>query len=99
MYKRQVRTYHPPGGIGVRVDSGLYSGYSVLPHYDSLISKLVVHATSRNECLMRLNRALEEYVINGIETTIPLHQEIIKNRDFVNGDYNIHWLENFVETR
>ena len=95
----KVNTYHPPGGIGVRVDSGLYSGYSVLPHYDSLISKLVVHATSRNECLMRLNRALEEYVINGIETTIPLHQEIIKNRDFVNGDYNIHWLENFVETR
>tara|TARA_Y100001934_G_scaffold137892_1_gene166420 strand:+ start:7080 stop:8420 length:1341 start_codon:yes stop_codon:yes gene_type:complete len=95
----KVSTYHPPGGIGVRVDSGLYSGYSVLPHYDSLISKLVVHATSRNECLMRLNRALEEYVINGIETTIPLHQEIIKNRDFVNGDYNIHWLENFVESR
>tara|TARA_Y100001960_G_scaffold154744_1_gene163173 strand:+ start:751 stop:2091 length:1341 start_codon:yes stop_codon:yes gene_type:complete len=95
----KVSTYHPPGGIGVRVDSGLYSGYSVLPHYDSLISKLVVHATSRNECLMRLNRALEEYVINGIETTIPLHQEIIKNRDFINGDYNIHWLENFVETR
>jgi len=93
----EINTYHPPGGIGVRVDSGLYAGYTVLPHYDSLISKLVVHGSSRNECLMRLHRALEEYVITGIETTIPLHQDIIKHPDFVNGDYNIHWLENFVE--
>ncbi|MEE2655623.1 MAG: acetyl-CoA carboxylase biotin carboxylase subunit [Pseudomonadota bacterium] len=95
----EISTYHPPGGIGVRVDSGLYAGYTVLPHYDSLISKLVVHGSSRNECLMRLHRALEEYVITGIETTIPLHQDIIKHPDFVNGDYNIHWLENFVESR
>ena len=93
----EINTYHPPGGIGVRVDSGLYAGYTVLPHYDSLISKLIVHGSSRNECLMRLHRALEEYVITGIETTIPLHQDIIKHPDFVNGDYNIHWLENFVE--
>ena len=95
----EISTYHPPGGIGVRVDSGLYAGYTVLPHYDSLISKLVVHGSSRNECLMRLHRALEEYVITGIETTIPLHQDIIKHPDFVNGDYNIHWLENFVASR
>ena len=95
----EVHTYHTPGGLGVRVDSALYAGYSVLPHYDSLISKLIVYGASRNECLMRLNRALEEYVITGIETTIPLHQDIIKDPDFVNGDYNIHWLEKFVEAR
>jgi acetyl-CoA carboxylase, biotin carboxylase subunit len=94
-----VHTYHTPGGLGVRVDSALYAGYSVLPHYDSLISKLIVYGASRNECLMRLHRALEEYVITGIETTIPLHQDIIKDPDFVNGDYNIHWLEKFVEAR
>jgi acetyl-CoA carboxylase, biotin carboxylase subunit len=95
----EVHTYHTPGGLGVRVDSALYAGYTVLPHYDSLISKLIVYGASRNECLMRLHRALEEYVITGIETTIPLHQDIIKNPDFVNGDYNIHWLEKFVEAR
>jgi len=94
-----VHTYHTPGGLGVRVDSALYAGYAVLPHYDSLISKLVVYGASRNECLMRLHRALEEYVITGIDTTIPLHQDIIKDSDFVNGDYNIHWLEKFVEAR
>jgi len=95
----EVHTYHTPGGLGVRVDSALYAGYTVLPHYDSLISKLIVYGASRNECLMRLHRALEEYVITGIETTIPLHQDIIKDPDFVNGDYNIHWLEKFVEAR
>jgi acetyl-CoA carboxylase biotin carboxylase subunit len=92
----RVTDYHPPGGLGVRVDSALYSGYTVQPHYDSLVSKLVVHGTSRNECLMRLRRALEEYVIGGIATTIPLHQRIIEQADFVNGDYDIHWLERMV---
>ncbi|MEE8517211.1 MAG: acetyl-CoA carboxylase biotin carboxylase subunit [Alphaproteobacteria bacterium] len=91
-----IRDYHPPGGLGVRVDSALYSGYRVPAHYDSLIAKLVVHGTNRNECLMRLGRTLEEFVIDGIETTIPLHQRLIATPDFINGDYDIHWLENFV---
>ena len=95
----KVHRYHTPGGPGIRVDSALYAGYSVPPHYDSLVSKLVVYGSSRNECLMRLHRALEEYVITGIETSIPLHQAIIKNPDFINGDYTIHWLEKFVEAR
>ncbi len=92
----RVTDYHTPGGLGVRVDSALYSGYVVPPYYDSLISKLIVHGATRNECLMRLRRALEEYVIEGITTTIPLHQELVENTDFVNGAYNIHWLEEFI---
>ncbi|MFN4284204.1 MAG: acetyl-CoA carboxylase biotin carboxylase subunit [Alphaproteobacteria bacterium] len=92
----KVRDYHPPGGLGVRVDSALYAGYTVPPYYDSLISKLIVHGTSRNECLMRLRRALEEYVIAGVDTTIPLHRKLVTAQDFVNGDYDIHWLERFV---
>ena len=92
----KITDYHPPGGLGVRVDSALYSGYRVPPYYDSLISKLIVHGANRNECLMRLRRALEEYVIGGIETTIPLHLELIANNDFMNGDYDIHWLEKFI---
>ncbi len=93
----RISDYHPPGGLGVRVDSALYSGYAVPPHYDSLISKLIVHGSTRNECLMRLRRALEEYVIGGLETTIPLHQELVTNGDFVNGSYDIHWLESFID--
>ena len=92
----RITDYHPPGGLGVRVDSALYSGYVVQPHYDSLVSKLIVHGNSRNECLMRLRRALEEYAIGGIDTTIALHQKVIGATDFVNGDYDIHWLEKFV---
>ena len=92
----KVTDYHPPGGLGVRIDSALYSGYTVQPHYDSLISKLIVHGTTRNECLMRLRRALEEYVIGGIETTISLHHSIVTDPIFINGDYDIHWLEKFV---
>ena len=91
-----IGLYHAPGGLGVRVDSGLYSGYSVPPHYDSMIAKLIVHGANRNECLMRLRRALGEYVIDGIDTVIPLHQRLINEPDFVNGDYDIHWLEKFV---
>lgn len=91
-----VTDYHPPGGLSVRVDSGLYAGYTIPPYYDSLIAKLIVHGRDRNECLMRLRRSLEEYVIGGIETTIPLHAQIIENSDFINGDYDIHWLERFV---
>jgi acetyl-CoA carboxylase, biotin carboxylase subunit len=93
----RITDYHAPGGFGVRIDSALYQGYSVPPQYDSLISKLVVHGTSRNECLMRLRRALEEYVIGGIDTTIPLHQRLVSEPDFIDGNYDIHWLEKFVE--
>ncbi len=92
----KVTDYHAPGGLGVRVDSALYSGYAVPPHYDSLVSKLIVHADSREDCIMRLRRALDEYVIGGIETTIPLHQRLLLEQDFRNGDYDIHWLESFL---
>jgi acetyl-CoA carboxylase biotin carboxylase subunit len=92
-----ITEYHAPGGPGVRVDSGLFSGYRVPSHYDSLVSKLIVHGATRNECLMRLRRALEEYVIGGIETTIPLHRRLIQSPDFLNGDYDIHWLERLME--
>mgnify|MGYP003624249600 FL=1 len=93
----KVNEYHAPGGLGVRVDSGLYSGYSVPPHYDSMIAKLIVHGRNRGECLMRLRRALTEFVIDGIKTTVPLHQELILNDDFINGDYDIHWLEEYLK--
>ena len=80
----------------VRVDSGLYAGYRVPPYYDSLVAKLIVHGQTRNECLMRLRRALEDFVVAGVNTTIPLHQRLIGESDFINGDYDIHWLERFV---
>ena len=92
----RITDYHPPGGMSVRVDSGLYAGYEIPPHYDSLVAKLVVHGSNRNECLMRLRHSLAEFVIGGIQTTIPLHAKIIENQDFINGDYDIHWLERFV---
>ncbi len=92
----RVTDYHAPGGLGVRVDSALYSGYRVPPTYDSLIAKLIVHGTSRNECLMRLRRALEEFVIGGIDTTIPLHRRLIAAPGFIDGAYDIRWLEKFV---
>jgi acetyl-CoA carboxylase, biotin carboxylase subunit len=92
----RVDGYHAPGGLGVRVDSGLYSGYRIPPHYDSMIAKLIVYGNSRNEALMRLKRALGEYVIEGVKTTLPLHNRLVQDADFVNGDYDIHWLEKFV---
>jgi acetyl-CoA carboxylase biotin carboxylase subunit len=92
----QIGTFHPPGGLGVRVDSGLYSGYKVPPNYDSMIAKLIVSGNTRNECLMRLRRALGEFVIEGIKTTIPLHNRLVRDEDFIAGDYDIHWLEKFV---
>src|SRR5882724_9408675 len=91
----KVTDYHAPGGLGVRVDSALYAGYTVPPYYDSLIAKLVVHGTSRNECLMRLRRALEEFVVGGIDTNIALHRRLIGAADFINGAYDIRWLEKF----
>ncbi len=92
----RITDYHAPGGLGVRVDSALYQGYAVPPYYDSLISKLIIHGRSRNECLMRLHRALEEYVIAGIETNIPLHRRLIGAAEFIDGAYDIHWLERLV---
>jgi acetyl-CoA carboxylase biotin carboxylase subunit len=93
----RVTDYHAPGGLGVRVDSGLYAGYVIPPYYDSLIAKLIVHGQNRNDCLMRLRRALEEFVIEGVETSIALHQKLVGETDFINGNYDIHWLEKFVE--
>jgi len=92
-----VSRYHAPGGLGVRVDSALYQGYSVPPHYDSLVAKLIVHGAGREACLMRLKRALEEFVIDGIATTIPLHQRLLEEPDFIAGAYDIAWLERFLE--
>jgi len=88
-----ITRYHAPGGMGVRVDSALYQGYTVPAQYDSLVAKLIVHGTNRNECLMRLRRALEEFVIAGIETTIPLHQKLVVTEEFINGAYDIGWFE------
>jgi acetyl-CoA carboxylase biotin carboxylase subunit len=93
----RITGYHPPGGLGVRVDSALYQDYTVPPYYDSLLAKVIVHGSNRNECLMRLRRSLEEYVITGVETTIPFHLKLIANADFANGAYDIHWLERFIE--
>jgi acetyl-CoA carboxylase, biotin carboxylase subunit len=92
----KITYWHPPGGLGVRVDSGVYQGYRIPPYYDSLIGKLIVHGKNRNECLMRLKRALSEFVIDGIETTIPLFNELIRQPDIANGVYDIHWLEKFL---
>jgi acetyl-CoA carboxylase biotin carboxylase subunit len=92
----RVGHFHAPGGMNVRVDSGLYSGYSVPPYYDSMVAKLIVHGTTRQGALRRLRRALEEFVIEGIKTTIPLHQAIIEDPEFVAGDYTIKWLEEWL---
>jgi acetyl-CoA carboxylase biotin carboxylase subunit len=91
-----VSVYHPPGGPGVRVDSALYTGYRVPPHYDSLVAKVITFGKTREESIARMKRALREYVISGIKTTIPLHQRILENDSFLAGDYTIHWLEHFV---
>jgi acetyl-CoA carboxylase biotin carboxylase subunit len=91
-----ITYWHPPGGLGVRVDSGVYQGYRIPPYYDSLIGKLIVHGKNRNEALMRLKRCLSEFVIDGIDTTIPLLVRLTKEPDIANGLYNIHWLESFL---
>ncbi|MCQ8241971.1 acetyl-CoA carboxylase biotin carboxylase subunit [Rhizosaccharibacter radicis] len=92
----KVTVFHPPGGLGVRIDSALYAGYAVPPYYDSMVAKLIVHAPTRNEAIARMQRALEEFVITGIKTVIPLHQRILADEGFRRGDYTIHWLEQFV---
>jgi len=93
----RINSYHAPGGLGVRVDSAVYQGYSIPPYYDSLVGKLIVHGKTRNECLMRLRRALDEFVVDGIETTLPLFRTLVRNSDIQNGNYDIHWLEKFLE--
>jgi acetyl-CoA carboxylase biotin carboxylase subunit len=95
----KIAEFHAPGGLGVRMDSAAYSGYRIPPYYDSLVGKLIVHGRNRNECLMRLRRALDELVVGGIDTTIPLFQELIRQPDIIDGEYNIHWLENYLARR
>jgi len=92
----RVNTFHAPGGLGVRMDSALYSGYRIPPYYDSLIGKLIVHGRDRPEALARLKRALGELIIDGIDTTVPLFFALLENDDVLRGDYNIHWLEKFL---
>jgi acetyl-CoA carboxylase, biotin carboxylase subunit len=92
----RIDAVHVPGGLGVRIDSAIYAGYTIPPYYDSLIGKLIVFGKSRNECLMRLKRALSEYVIEGVETTIPLFQRLLQEPDIMNGNYDIHWLEDLL---
>jgi len=92
----KVQAYHAPGGLGVRVDSALYAGYVVPPFYDSMIAKLIVHAPTRADAIARLRRALEEFAVLGIKTTLPLHQRIVEEPSFQAGDYTIHWLEKFM---
>ncbi|MCP4383705.1 MAG: acetyl-CoA carboxylase biotin carboxylase subunit [Hyphomicrobiales bacterium] len=89
----RIANYHPPGGLGVRVDSAVYQGYRIPPYYDSLIGKLIVHGRTRIECMMRLRRALDEFVIDGIRTTIPLFRDLVVDDDIASGQYDIHWLE------
>jgi acetyl-CoA carboxylase biotin carboxylase subunit len=92
-----VKNYVAPGGMHVRVDSGLYAGYRVPPYYDSMIAKLIVYGTTRERCIMRLKRALEEFVVEGMKTTVPLHERIVRTKAFEDGDYTIKWLERWLE--
>jgi acetyl-CoA carboxylase biotin carboxylase subunit len=93
-----ISYFHPPGGLGVRVDSAAFQGYRIPPYYDSLVGKLIVLGRTRNECLMRLRRALDEFVVDGVETTLPLFRNLVRNADIQNGQYDIHWLENYLKT-
>ena len=93
----KVINFHAPGGPGVRVDSGCYSGITIPPYYDSMIAKLIVYGENRESCIARLERALEEFVVEGIKTTIPFYQKILKEENFLNGNYDIHWVENYME--
>jgi acetyl-CoA carboxylase biotin carboxylase subunit len=92
-----ITTFHPPGGPGVRIDSAIYSGYQIPPYYDSLIAKLIVHGQTRADCIQRLRRTLDEFVISGIQTTIPLHKRLVNEPDIISGNYDIHWLEKFLK--
>ena len=92
----KITAYHAPGGLGVRMDSALYDGYSIPPYYDSLIAKLIVQGRDRDEALARLNRALGELIVDGIDTTVPLFHALLQEADIHSGDYNIHWLERWL---
>jgi acetyl-CoA carboxylase biotin carboxylase subunit len=92
----KILHYHAPGGLGVRIDSAVYQGYTIPPYYDSLVGKLIVHGKTRPECLMRLRRALDELVIDGVETTLPLFRALVREPAIIDGDYHIHWLEEFL---
>jgi acetyl-CoA carboxylase, biotin carboxylase subunit len=94
----KITYFHPPGGLGVRVDSSAYQGYVIPPYYDSLVGKLIVHGRTRTEALMRLRRALDEFIIDGIQTTLPLFRALVRSADVQNGQYDIHWLEEFLKT-
>jgi len=94
----RITYFHPPGGLGVRVDSSAYQGYVIPPFYDSLVGKLIVHGRTRTEALMRLRRALDEFIVDGINTTLPLFRALVRNSDVQNGQYDIHWLEEFLKT-
>ncbi|MFW2543265.1 acetyl-CoA carboxylase biotin carboxylase subunit [Primorskyibacter sp. 2E107] len=93
----KITAFHAPGGLGVRMDSALYDGYSIPPYYDSLIAKLIVHGRDRPEALARLNRALGELIVDGIDTTVPLFHALLQEKDIHTGEYNIHWLEKWLE--
>ena len=92
----RIAHYHPPGGMGVRIDSAAYQGYAIPPYYDSLLGKLIVHGKTRAECLMRLRRSIDEFVVDGVETTLPLFSALVRDPDFIDGRYHIHWLEKFL---
>jgi len=92
----RISQYHAPGGLGIRMDSALYDGYSIPPYYDSLIAKLIVHGRNRPEALARLNRALGELIIDGIDSTVPLFHALLQEPDILAGDYTIHWLEDWL---
>ncbi len=94
----RIAYYHPPGGVGVRVDSAVYQGYTIPSNYDSLIGKLIVHGRNRTEALMRLRRSLDEFIVDGVDTTLPLFRTLVRNADVQNGIYDIHWLEHFLAT-
>jgi acetyl-CoA carboxylase, biotin carboxylase subunit len=94
----KISYFHPPGGLGIRVDSAVYTGYTIPPSYDSLVGKLIVHGRTRTEALMRLRRALDEFIVDGIDTTLPLFRTLVRNPDIQNGLYDIHWLEKFLAT-
>jgi len=93
----KVTAFHAPGGLGVRMDSALYTGYSIPPYYDSLIAKLIVHGRDRTEAISRLNRALNELIVDGVDTTVPLFHQLLQEPDIHSGAYNIHWLEKWLE--
>src|SRR5690606_5151837 len=95
----KITYYHPAGGVGVRVDAAVYQGYNIPPYYDSLIGKLIVHGRTRPACLRRLDRALDESIVDGVNTTVPLFGRLIKSPDIQSGNYDIHWVEKYLETK